>query len=109
MRREVQCRLLHARLVAAPSLHPALPLCLLPAPSSQVRYYEAGVWASTDVEAYAYALAVNAGFRVRATQHALHAQLQLPCTLTPTRFAIRRPFRCSSAFSATSTGKTLRQ
>lgn len=32
-------------------------------PSWQLRYYEAGVWVSTDVEAYAYALAANQGFR----------------------------------------------
>ncbi|PRW59080.1 heme-binding 2-like [Chlorella sorokiniana] len=29
----------------------------------EVRYYEAGAWASTDVEAYAFALAANTGFR----------------------------------------------
>lgn len=30
----------------------------------EVRYYEAGAWVSTDVEAYAYALGVSKGFQV---------------------------------------------
>lgn len=34
-----------------------------PPPPPQLRAYEKGVWVSTDVEAYAYALATNTGFR----------------------------------------------
>ena len=45
----------------------------------ELRAYEAGTWVSTDVEAYAYALASSTGFKVRV------------CVGCPDGWASRRP------------------
>ncbi|EFN55172.1 hypothetical protein CHLNCDRAFT_57955 [Chlorella variabilis] len=68
----------------------------------EVRYYEAGAWVSTDVEAYAYALGVSKGFQ-RLYQYidgANHAAVKIPMT-APVRTLISAaagPF-CKSNFT----------
>lgn len=74
---------------------------------AQVRYYEAGVWASTDVEAYAYALAVNIGFKVGSPCPRCRA---LPGAVPGLASLQNHPPipLCCSACLATSKGRTKR-